>query len=234
MTGASTAVSATASAAASPPRSILLLTLFYLCLLPAGATVALVMLGNTAPVPMWLAVVLAPWSAFLTIVLTGRFARVHPRPLMALVLLLDGPLFGLLAVLAGGDFDPWRLLLYDALVEGVAVTAAAAMEAERTFGTRLRDRLMVVLLWGSVPLFPLYVSWPILRDALQHAPVEGAFLLAGAVWSCLGYLRLFRAVGMDRAVTSRRESLAMAPVITGLLVWLWAIAARQSLPGWFG
>lgn len=223
-----------APAAHSAPKYILILTLCYLCLLPAGGTVALVMLGDTAPVPLWLGAILAPWSAFLTVILIARLARVHPSPLVAIALLLDGPAFGLLAVALGAGFDPWRMLLFDALIDGVAITAAAAIGAEREHGRRLRDRLVVVLVWGSIPLFPLYLCWPILRDSFVQTPVEAVVLLVGAVWSCISYLRTIKALGLDGAVSAQRESLSFAPAFAGMMLWLVAVGARKSLPGWFG
>lgn len=220
--------------AAKPPAFTLILTLCYLCLLPAGATVALVMLGNTAPVPLWLAAVLAPWSAFMTCILIARFARVHPRPVVALALLADGPVMGAVSVALGGGFDPWRMLLNDALIDGLALTIATGISAERAFGTRWRDRLVVLALWGSIPLFPLYLAWPILRDAFVQAPLETAMVAAGAAFSCFAYLRTFKATGLDGAVTSEREGQSFAPAFAGMLLWLVAIGARKSLPGWFG
>lgn len=224
----------TGTPGATAPKPILILTLLYLCLLPAGATVALVMLGNTAPVPLWLAAILAPWSAFMTCILIARFARVHPRPIVAIALLLDGPLFGAASMAMGGGFDPWRMLLNDALIDGLALTIATGISAEREYGTRWRDRLAVLAIWGSIPLFPLYLCWPILRDAFVQAPLETGMVAAGVVYSCIGYLRTFKTAGLDGAVTSQREAMAFAPGFAGMMLWLVAIGARKSLPGWFG
>jgi hypothetical protein len=204
----------------------------YLCLLPAAATLALALDGETADAPVWVDLLLAPWSVFCALLLVRWDSLARVRVGLGLVLLFDVPVLVLASQLLGGDLDPARVIIFDALVE------ITGLQLALLWGVLLMQggwfgRVIVVAFAASIPGYPLYLASPILADEARRNPAEFAMLALALALSTWGYWKSGNTKPPPHLESYRRSDAASLIPVGGFVLWLACAICVGVFPHWF-
>ncbi|MBV9923549.1 MAG: hypothetical protein JOZ96_00805 [Acidobacteria bacterium] len=197
--------------------------LIYLGLLPAAATfsllyayghpaVFLLFLAGTAAVGVYLAA---------TYVYTPRLRS----PLLALLVLLDGPAWAALSLFLK-DGRPLAFAVEGFLVDGTAVWISVLVLALRSdLPTRGQRRGSVVIMLVALAA-TWWLAWPYCREAARDAwGVVSLLLLAlGAVQGALTRYRLY-----ERQQATRGDEASAPYIVVFIFAWLAALVAGNVL-----